>query len=517
MSGNQFPWLAVLFAVSLFPSSSAFAQVSLIEEAEPNDPCVDAQVVDGVPLPISISGSLDSTDSEPDVDFFRIKGVPGQYVSITLEGAATGMGTVGDALLGYFDATCRLIAIGSDDGVSSNSRLSVQLPESGEYVLGATQCCDPEFLGGGTGSYVLNVSEVRWAERIAGRVIDAKSLEPLAGDGPPFAGATLWRVIGDGAYAEANNQATASDGTFMFTSDHNGLPLEVGTYAIQLWARAYENALTEPFEVDEGEALDLGDLLLSPLELIGSVSGRLVDDQRGWPLPGSSPPHAVVSLERWEKWNFFTIVGGIYADEQGMFLIDGISHLVNPGVFRVSVYADDYYPLKTEAFELGNKESIDLGEIAVTPVPITVSDVSGCEVLPIGDVCDFSLKIRNRGPSSYRGEAWSIVQYSPPYSLDLTNLFQVGRAGAHNPRPVRINLEEGEWTTLEFRLRTPDFVPEGTLLCVSANVGRYPYPQFDAVGDRMLFCAVTQPEGSMSQLSDKEFRRLLLELNARRE
>jgi len=516
MSGNPFSRLTVLFAVTIFCFSSALAQINFLEEEEPNNPCMDAQVLDSVQLPFSISGSLDSTETEPDVDFFRVSGAAGQYVSITLEGAATGMGTLGDPFLGYFDADCQLIAVSDDYGGTVNSRLSVQLPDGGDYVLGASQCCDSEFLGGGTGSYVLTVLEAPGIEQISGRVVDADALVPLPGDSPPFA--FVWLIAwNEWGYLWIVSQPTMPDGTFVFTSTSIGDPLEAGTYLLYISAQGYDFTYTDTFEVNEGESMDLGDVLLSPIELIGSVSGRLVDARQGWPLPGNSPPYAFAVLERQEEWGWYPVVGNIYSDEQGMFVIDGITYGVRPGVFRVMVYADDYYPLATESFELGSKESADLGDLPLMPLPIAFSEVTGCNMLPAGEACDFSVKILNRGIGRYRGEAWSIVQYIPQTFPNRGSTFQIGRAGVRNPNPLRINLAEDGWTTLKFRLEIPEFVPADSWICVFANVGRDPRPQFNAAGDRMLFCATTQTDGSLSRLSHKESKHLLRELKSRRE
>ena len=45
-------------------------------------------------------------------------------------------------------------------------------------------------------------------------------------------------------------------------------------------------------------------------------------------------------------------------------------------------------------------------------------------------------------------------------------------------------------------------------MCVSANVGREPAPQFNAAGERPMFCATTQSDG-MGRLPDQEARSLL--------
>ena len=508
--------LYLLLALLLASASGGLAAQDPILEEETNHPCGNAQPLGEPSLPFSIVGSLDSTESEPDVDFFRVEGVSGQYLDIRLEGASTGMGDLGDPYLGFFDGDCQLIASNDDDGATLNSRLLVQVPDSGEYVLAATVCCDWQFLGGGIGSYTLSVSPAVLIGHIAGRAVDADTLEPLPGDAPPFAWAGLYRCNEYGCNEWANSVSMAGDGTFMFTLDYMGRPLTAGTYAVDISAQWYDWTWTEPFEVGEGEELYLGDILVNPVALIGSISGRLVDALDGFPLTGYSPPYAFVELERCEEWGCYIVAGGIYTDDQGIFFIDGRNYGVTPGVFRVLAQADDYYPLATDLFELGDKESVDFGDLALTPLPIAFGDVSGCDVLPMGGQCYYTVQIHNRGEGRYRGEAWSIVRYFSQTFPNRWNRFQVGRVGAQNPNPLRVSLAHDGWTTLEFRLDIPESVAEGTTICVSVNVGRDPDPQFNATGDELLFCAETHPDGTLGRLSAKESRRLLSELEKTR-
>jgi hypothetical protein len=93
-----------------------------------------------------------------------------------------------------------------------------------------------------------------------------------------------------------------------------------------------------------------------------------------------------------------------------------------------------------------------------------------------------------------------------PYGMSS---FQIGRTGAENPNPVRVNLAEERWTVLGYRLDIPRRVPEGISLCVSVNVGRDPDPQFDTTGNHLLFCAVTQQDGELQRMSRKDSKRLL--------
>jgi hypothetical protein len=500
---------SLLLSASIGVYFSSLSAQDQIDEQEPNHPCEQAQFVGEAPLPFFIPGSLDSTEQDPDVDFYRITGLPGQLVSITLEGQATGMGTLSDPYLGFFDESCQLQAINDDDGSTLNSKLVVTLPDSGEYVIGVSQCCDYLFTGGGIGTYTLTVFEPVLIQYIAGRVVDSDTLSPLPGDSYPYAGVSLHRCNDFDCNQWVNSQATAPDGTFMFTNDYMGMPLTAGIYVVNVFAQWYEMGWFEPFEVLQGEAADLGDLPLVPMAMIGSITGRMVDALHNTPLPGSTPPFTMVDIERCEEWGCYAVIGGLQTDDQGYFYVDGETYGLSPGTYRVMARADDYYPLASDPFTLDDKESIDLQDLPMMPLPIGFGEIVGCDVLPMGGVCKFSVAITNRGEGRYHGQSWAIVQYFSQTFPNQMNWFQVGRAGAKNPNPLRVNLGEDKWMNLGFSLEIPQFVPEGTALCVSVNVGRDPYPQFDASGDRLLFCATTQQNNELVRLSYKDSKRLL--------
>ncbi len=77
--------------------------------------------------------------------------------------------------------------------------------------------------------------------------------------------------------------------------------------------------------------------------------------------------------------------------------------------------------------------------------------------------------------------------------------------------PQRVNLKQGQSTTLGFRLDIPPTALEGTVVCVTITVGRDPNPQFNSQGDRFISCSVKQA-GELQALSEKEGRRLYREL-----
>ncbi len=246
-------------------------------ENEPNNSCLTAQNVAAVPLPFILDGNLDSSQS-PDVDFFRFEGIPGAEVIVDLAGAPTGQGTLSDPFLGFFDSNCSLLAL-NDDSTSLNSHLEITIPADGVYILGATVCCDGEFVGGGEGSYQLTVTPVALIGSIRGRVTGMAGT-PLRGDVEPFAFVRLLQC-GDFNCFDVNGQATDGDGRFLFDSDANGEPLRAGSYQIVVSAHQYRVGQTEQFAVGEAEQYDIGDFALAPFPVVFSNARPCVVPARG--------------------------------------------------------------------------------------------------------------------------------------------------------------------------------------------------------------------------------------------
>lgn len=478
------------------------------QDIEPNNSCPGAQDVDGPILPFDILGSLDVVNGMPDIDFFRFTGVPGDLVRVDHQGFSSGNGTLEDPLLGLFDGDCNLIDV-NDDAGSLDSRLIFSVPISGTYVLAATAFPDFDFVGAGEGSYRLTVSPVQIADSVFGRLVDARDQVPLPGDGPPFAFVELIRCAAGSCFEVVSFQPADSNGNFRFDSNFDGSPLLVGSYQVRAFADGYEFFTTDVFEVSEGQSLDLGEIALIPFQLIGSVTGRLVDGLDGSPLSGFGPPFAFAELQRCEEFGCFPVAGAS-ADEQGLFRFVGVVFGLPPGRYRVLAFADDYEPATTDEFDVGDAQDVEVGNIALTPTQIQFGAVDACEIPPGGGLCEYGIELRNRGPGRFKGEAWSMVEFfrnEPPFR---TSRFQTGIVGATNPMPVRLNLTAGDTMSLQFQLEVPGDVPDGSTICALATVGRNPNPQFDSFGDRFLFCAFTQ-SGNFTVLSEKEGRKRMRE------
>jgi 5-hydroxyisourate hydrolase-like protein (transthyretin family) len=102
---------------------------------------------------------------------------------------------------------------------------------------------------------------------IGGRVIDAATGVPLRGDGPPFAVATLQQCdLLSGCFPIVGVQ-TDTEGRFLFTSDPFGFPLPAGSYSVAISADQYQSIVLGPYDIAEGQILDLGDISLTSLSV----------------------------------------------------------------------------------------------------------------------------------------------------------------------------------------------------------------------------------------------------------
>lgn len=480
-------------------------------DVEVNNPCPLAQEFELTSLPFTISGSLDPVGGTPDIDFFRFTGNPGELLQADHRGASTGGGTLPDPLLGLFDTDCNWLDLNDGSG-SQDSRLLFTVPSSGTFVLAATAYPDYGFTGSEyyEGSYLLTVSVPQVADSVSGQLVSARDGTPLSGNDPSYAWVQLFRCTDGSCFEYVGFQNVDSNGYFRFESDNYGSRLLAGTYQLQANANGFEFLTSDSFEVLADQALDLGAIALTPLALIGSVSGRLVDALDGTPLNGFGPPWAQAVLERCEPYGCFGIVG-LQPDEQGRFQLDGGLYQIAPGTFRVTAYAEDYQPATTDQFDLDEFEPIDLGNIALTPSPIQFGAMEPCAIPPGGGFCEFGIELRNRGPGRFKGEAWGIIDFYPNVDPFRSSRFQVGKIGTKNPMPERLNLREGQSLSLRFQLEIPGSVPDYSTICASVTVGSQPDPQFHNLGDRYVFCGVTQP-GQFEVLSDKEGRKRLREL-----
>lgn len=251
-----------LLAFLALPLPSAWAQIA---DQEPNSSCERAQYPGITAFPLTVFGSLDSQPEAPDVDFFRVAGIPGSTVQIDLTSDDRSGQPLPDPYLGAFDANCQLIAVNDDFG-GLNSRLILTIPADGVLILAVTICCDGSFQGGGIGTYRLVVDGFRSIGSVRGRILDAVTHAPLSGSGGDFAFIQLLRCETTECLSVAQQQAD-SNGRFNFAVDVLNQPLPIGRYQVVAIANEYEEGRSAVVQVEDAQHVDLGDIALQPFPL----------------------------------------------------------------------------------------------------------------------------------------------------------------------------------------------------------------------------------------------------------
>lgn len=330
---------------------------------------------------------------------------------------------------------------------------------------------------------------------ITGRVVDAVSGQPLAGDVAPFAVAELFRCEDGGCFEFVNRQPVDGAGQFSFEVDFSGRSLTVGTYQVRAFAENYSVGETALFEVAEGAELDVGNLALPPPPPpIGSVSGRVVDALSGRPLPGDAPPFALADLFRCDEGGCFELVNSQPLDSEGRFLFerDFSDQPLAAGTYQLRALADEYEEAATDPFVAGEGDQIDVGDIALEPPAISFSEIEPCaELLPQGGTCRYSVAINNNTPAPLQGLAWSLVEgFGLGSNLDFTAFEASSTRKPSELFAVRVNVFAEPFTSdvVAFQFTVPSFVPSGASFCTRAFFGLMPAPLVNVAREGSLFC-----------------------------
>lgn len=244
-------------------------------------------------------------------------------------------------------------------------------------------------------------------------------------------------------------------------------------------------------------------LTLTPSQLIGSISGRVVDALTGAPLPGDTDPFAFVELRRCEEFQC-DFVSGVSADSAGryQFSVGFSGQPLEVGTYQVAAFADQYPSGQSEPFAVGEGEDRDVGDLRLQPNPIQFSNVVPCaDIPPAGGRCRYSVTVRNGADRLKTGLAWSVVDGFGIGSFIGFTQFQAKQTH-------RLNLKTGESRIVNFDFKVPSSVADFAGICAVVRVGADPVePSFQVIGDRFLFCIQKQPSGEFSVMPEKEARK----------
>ena len=235
---------------------------------------------------------------------------------------------------------------------------------------------------------------------------------------------------------------------------------------------------------------------------IGSITGRLVDAVTRRPVTGtidvrrctSDVCTELVSLQNTEE----------VADGTGVFRVGNVDVFGRPiliGDFQLTALADmGQFEAVTLRFSVAAGQNLDLGNVALTPPPIVLSNIRPCTNLPAeGGTCRYSVNIRNNMPTRITGQAFSPVQTGPSNG-------NVGFNGARfeasalnfGTSPIRAPISipgGGASRDATFFIRVPSSVPERTMICTEVNVGLDPNPAFNVKTSWLLFCLTKESSG----------------------
>jgi 5-hydroxyisourate hydrolase-like protein (transthyretin family) len=491
--------LALLALINILPSQ-AFA---VAEGPEPNNPCTSAQDLDAVGIPFTIEGNLDGAVN-PDIDFFKFTGSPGESIKVNLNGI-----TLGDPFLGFFDSACNLITVNDDSNGTLNSQLILTVPADGNFILAATQCCDIDFNIGGNGTYQLTLQPFQPIGSVSGRVVNAVTQAALPGDADPFAFVRLLRCDSTSCL-EVMFGSADSLGRFSFTTDNFGQPLEPGNYQVIASATDYLSGQTQISPVGAGENYDFGNIALQQRVNIGSISGRLVDASTNAPLPGNSDPFAFVFLYRCVN-NFECFqVNQTSTDNDGRFTFTSEfgGQPLKSGTYIIFVSAQQYNQASTQFDVLQEGENRDVGDLSVQSFPVRFTNKVPCKKIPKkGGSCQYSVRVTNGLTTPVDGDAWSIVgAFGIGSALDFTT-FQ--------PKATqRVKLQPGESKTVKFDFPLPNSVNDNAYICADAYIGRRPSAIWDTVGVSNVFC-ITKEASGFTLMPAKEAHKMSSEMKGR--
>jgi len=445
------------------------------QEREPNNTCATAQNFGAKALPVALSAALNvSADGRGDVDFFRVTLTPGTPIQIDMQGMSSGQGTLQDPSLGVFDANCNFLGRNEDAG-SLDSKVRIVVPTGGTIVIAASACCDVAFTGshGQSGSYRLMIAPIEDAG-VRGRLVDAVTRAPLDGANGSYPRVAIEQCDSETptafCFPIASFLQPDSSGEFVYPTYLYQDPLNAGQiYRLVATANGYFPS-KQFFTATARQTVDLGDIAMALVPVIGSIRARLVDDVSLAPLKGSSPTFAYAMLYSCDASgnNCFFYAANANANAEGIveFKVSPFGGGLPAGYYVIEGYANDYQNRRTDPFQVVEGQNYTLSRLRLTPrFPVQFSEIRPCGALPAeGGVCKFSARVNNASVDTITGGAWTVINASGLRSAVTNSIFQSGSG-------LPLSLARGASAVVQFRFTVPAGTANGATFCPELLVG----------------------------------------------
>ena len=473
------------YTVSASASGATPVDFHLTQVAAPaNDNFADAEAILALPFAATVDLTAATTEpNEAQVCSFMDRSVWYSFTAtepmvirlVTSGGVTSGNVTIWHAL-GPSILDLQLVQCAS---TNNSPTFFAEAQQTYYFQVGASN--------GATGSIQINLERLT---TISGRVTNANTGSPLPGDAQPFTSVMLRRCDEFGCFELVNQQQADSNGRFQFFNDFGEAPLPTGMYQVEASATLFQTNQSSPFGFIQGQSLDLGDIPLTPIPVIGSISGRLVDEVTGKPVSPLFTP--AVQLYRCTDGNCFEFVNSQVPDSQGLFRFetDFSGNPLPVGAYQVNASADQYQQAQTDPFEVGEGMDQTLGDLLITSFPVRFSDVQPCADLPAsGGECSYSVRIWNGLATKFSGKAWSLVNAFLPDAFAGPSDFQA-------KDPVGLDLDKGKSKVIRFSFKIPasNSYAQATI-CNRMFVGQGNNFRFNTVGFRDLFCVIRNGQG----------------------
>lgn len=468
--------MVVCLSLGWLISTPAWAS-SISEPPSGNNSCEQAQDLGSIPSNSSYSSYL---DVQPDIDYYRFNGTPGDQFNVQVNTTAEPYLFVRNlGWFGFVGGACKLIQ-GTGPVSYGSPSITVTVPADGVVILAVTGDPDPDYNGthDNYGNYeIIGLTTRINVNEITGRVIDSDTHDGLPGNQSPFVSVALEQCFDYGSfgycsYREAKQ--TDSQGDFRFQGNYDG------NFRVQVTADQflYEQPIFSPtgptgyesISITGGRNHDFGDIPLVPIIPVESISGKVKDKITGRPLAGTVDPFARVQLYRSGQFGF-EYMGETPTNKKGDYLFSSavVGHPLPRGNYRVVGYADQYQEINN-TIDLLN---VQAHEARVAPVlkllsnPVRITDVKPCDAIPAqGGICDFSYEVTNGTANRMKGAAWSLVKaWGTGGFVNGTNFLACEQPLILTPGT------RGASQVMRCQFTVPARVPENAYFCLDARFG----------------------------------------------